>query len=366
MQFKIFLIIIPGLEDLAAKEIDLKCPVKDKSIIKGGIETTVDLEWIDRAHRLLKIPTRILLRIESFKVKDFPKLYTKFSQFKWNQYLSHPEPNFEISASKSRLFHTDKIEKIIRDALGGFIKSYPLKEDWKKFNFTPQTFYIRIFEDELTMSLDLSGESLHKRGIQTIKGEAPLRETIASALIYELLDNMSESISLVDPMCGSGTFLSEALHFYEPIYEKKFSFEEAPFFKGIHLKKIKSLAHFPINHLYGYDLNENLLSKLKLPKEIELKSLNSLEKTLDLNGEKIFICNPPYGERISIQGKRGKFLENALKKFLTIDQPLRLGWLVPKDFDFSRSIPESYKLKSKRSFRNGGLAVNFWIFERIS
>jgi 23S rRNA G2445 N2-methylase RlmL len=81
--------------------------------------------------------------------------------------------------------------------------------------------------------------------------------------------------------------------------------------------------------------------------------------------EEIFmICNPPYGERIKIQGKRGQFLSEAWNKFLTIDQPLRFGWLLPSDMDDLFQNPKGYKLSTKRHLKNGGLAVTFWIWIR--
>jgi putative N6-adenine-specific DNA methylase len=90
MDYRIFLIIPPGLEDLAFAELMSKCPLDNITQMKGGIELTADLDWIVKAHTLLKIPTRLLMRITEFKVRDFPKLHQKFTSFKWNSVLSHP------------------------------------------------------------------------------------------------------------------------------------------------------------------------------------------------------------------------------------------------------------------------------------
>lgn len=365
-EFKIFIIIPPGLEDLAVKEIKLKLPPTPFETVKGGIETTVNLEWIENAHLLLKIPTRILLRITEFKVRDFPKLYQKFLNFNWTPYLSHPEPTWEISCSKSRLNHTGRMEETIQKALGEVLKKQPLKQDWIKRNYSPQAFYIRLVDDNLTLSLDLTGEPLYKRGLQTIKGEAPIRENLAAAMVFELTEGLTSEHSLVDPMCGSGTLLTEALTFFEPLHLRPFSFETAPFYKGKILKK-KTSSHEPlVKNAFGFDLNSELMSKIKkevtLPITFEVR--DSLVEKLPVPSNSLMICNPPYGERIKIEGKRGSFLKEAWKKFLGDDSPLRFGWILPSDMDDLFTAPKDYKLLSKRHLKNGGMAVTFWVWEK--
>ena len=361
-----FVIVIPGLEDLAQQEVELKCPVKEIRVIKGGLEIQADENWIVLAHVHLKIPTRILLRITEFKVRDFPKLFQKFLKFNWNKYLSHPEPVFEISCSKSRLNHTGKIEETIQNALKDALIRQPLNQDWKKKNYSPQTFYIRLVDDLLTFSLDLSGEPLYKRGIQVLKGEAPLRESIAAALVYDIFEGIEGPIQLIDPMCGSGTFLIEALTFHTPIHLRKFAFEEAPFFKGKMIKLPSSSDSLPITAAFGTDLNKDLLNKIMSQNRI--KNLEfTIADALNFSYPKdcIMICNPPYGERIKITGGKGHFLKNALEKFLEKDSPRRIGWLVPSDMNDLWENIKGYELIKQRSFRNGGLPVTFFIWERI-
>jgi putative N6-adenine-specific DNA methylase len=367
VSYELFLIIPPGLEDLAKEEVELKCPVSDIEVIKGGLILKADIDWISEAHLRLKIPTRILMRLTEFKVRDFPKLYQKLITFKWSPFLSHPSPQWEISCTKSRLMHTGRIEETLNDALKEVLKRQPLSKDWEKKNYTPQTFYIRLYDDVLTLSLDLTGEPLYKRGLQVIKGEAPLRENFAAAFIFELMKEVSTPVTLVDPMCGSATFLTEARYFFTPLHLRKFSFEEAPFFKGKMIKKTEETKSFPIKKLKGFDVNQELLTKVtkSIPdsSEIKLQHRDSLQNKL-MDEEIFMICNPPYGERIKIQGKRGQFLSEAWNKFLTIDQPLRFGWLLPSDMDDLFQNPKGYKLSTKRHLKNGGLAVTFWIWIR--
>lgn len=364
MHYRLFLIIPPGLEDLAREELDSKCPVSDVTMIKGGIELNADLEWIVRAHVILKIPTRILMRVSSFKVRDFPKLHQKFSNFKWNDVLSHPEPLFEISCSKSRLMHTGRIEETVKGALKEALVRQPLSLDWQKKNYPPQTFYIRLQDDELTLSLDLSGEPLYKRGLQIIKGEAPIRENFGAAMLVELFRGLSSPVTLVDPMCGSATLLTEALFFQKPLHLRKFAFETTPFFKGKLVRLPDETAGFPIERVVGFDLNEELIRKVRAESKLDLQVLNSAKTPLNISGDFLMICNPPYGERIKIEGKRGSFLREAWEKFLSVDKPLRFGWVLPSDMDDLFKSPSNYRLRSKKAFRNGGMAVTYFVWER--
>lgn len=367
--YKLFLIIPPGLEDLALEEVELKCPVSSVAVLKGGLELEANIEWIERAHTLLKIPTRILMRLETFKVRDFPKLFQKMSHLPWNQWLSHPNPTWEISCSKSRLMHTGRIEEILIDSLKEYMRKQPLSKDWEKKAHSPQEFYVRLVDDVLTLSLDLTGESLYKRGFQTIKGEAPIRENFAAAMAFEILKDLKAPVTLVDPMCGSGTLLTEALTFHKPLKLRKFSFEEAPFYKGRLLRIGLESSPLPVKNAVGFDLNGDLISKV----EVELKStLPVVFKNKDSLKEKIttpedvILCNPPYGERIVIEGKRGSFLREAWQKFMTEDRPLRFGWILPSDMDDLFVNPKDYQLVNKRHLKNGGKAVTFWIWERVT
>ncbi len=364
MQYRLFLIIPPGLEELALMEVESKCPVSGIERTKGGLELNADMDWIVKAHCLLKIPTRMLMRIKEFKVRDFPKLHQKFVSFKWNEVLSHPNPEWEISCSKSRLMHTGRIEETIKKALAEALVRQPLSRDWEKKNFPPQTFYIRIVDDNLMMSLDLTGEPLYKRGLQKIKGEAPIRENFAAAMLVELMQGLKEEVTLVDPMCGSATYLTEAMNYHIPLHMRPFAFESAPFFKGKMVRLPLITTKLPVKNVIGFDMNEELLSKVKAETNYDLRVQDSVKTPIKVDGEFVMICNPPYGERIKIEGKRGSFLREAWEKFLSVDRPLRFGWVLPSDMDDLFQKPKDYKLLSKKHLKNGGMAVTYWVFER--
>jgi putative N6-adenine-specific DNA methylase len=260
--------------------------------------------------------------------------------------------------------HTGRIEETIKKALAEAMVKQPLSQDWKRKNYSPQTFYIRLEDDNLTLSLDLSGEPLYKRNLQVIKGDAPLRENFAAALLLELFDEQVEKIDLTDPMCGSGTLLLEAATYHLPLHERKFAFEEAPFFKGKLVKPPKAESPLPLAKITGNELNVELAQKVSpvLKKYgIEIQAGDALNEKFSSG---FMICNPPYGERIKTPGKKGIFLRESLEKFLTKDKPARLGWLIPSDMDDVVTKVKDYKIRSKRKFRNGGLAVTYQVWER--
>jgi hypothetical protein len=114
-------------------------------------------------------------------------------------------------------------------------------------------------------------------------------------------------------------------------------------------------------HKYRHELVSAIL-KTNLP--IEFKVQDSISTPIHSENKMLMICNPPYGQRIKIDGKRGSFLKNAWDKFLTTDRPWRFAWVLPSDMDDLFKNPEGYILKNKRHLKNGGLAVTFWIWEK--
>jgi 23S rRNA G2445 N2-methylase RlmL len=172
-------------------------------------------------------------------------------------------------------------------------------------------------------------------------------------------------------MCGSATLLTEALTFNVPLKLRPFSFETAPFYRGKILRLSESIGSTPITKAIGIDINGELLDKVrqeisisKLP--IELIQQDSLvadpPKT---SGEIFMICNPPYGERIKLSGQKGKSLKNYLDIFLSRYQPYRFCWVVPSDLDDLFLKIKGYSLQKQLRFRNGGLAVSMWVWERL-
>ncbi len=258
-RWEFFLIVAPGLEVIAQRELAFWVPNAQPVVERGGITVHLPLAEGLQLNRCLKTVTRILLRMTSFGCRDFPKLFKKLSAFAWRDWLEDEvEVEFHASAHRSRLFVKKRIESTCIDARRAYLgqgktgqgktgqgktgqgktgqgKTGEGKTAAKKNQTAPLAkvdVFVRIIDDVCTLSLDTSGELLHKRGHRELSSEAPLRETIAAALLLLLeghnasdKDIVGNRIELVDPMTGGGTFLIEAAMLRKPIYGRSFAFE---------------------------------------------------------------------------------------------------------------------------------------------
>ncbi|MBY0516691.1 MAG: hypothetical protein K2P81_07280 [Bacteriovoracaceae bacterium] len=362
-----FCIVPPGLSDLAFDEfmqkrqfIGASDAIPQKS--PQGLEVTLPWEVGTRMLQMLKIPTRIIVRLEKFQARDFPKIYQKCAQFPWQKWLSHPEPAWKISANQCRLMHTGRLEETFREALKEAHRQRPFPERYKKENIQPETLYVRGENDEWTISLDISGEPLYKRGSSIIKGEAPIRENLAAACLAFMFEELpTQPINLWDPMCGSGTLLFEALDYFNPT-KREFAFEKSALHLGVPKWNLKNqMDPWPILKTHGSDIDQNLISKLN-KEYVNFFVHDFIEENLNhkVASPLWIISNPPYGERIEIKPGRRDF---AKKLCHSIEQntPDKCLLIVPQDWP-AMQINGSKPQKTLEFF-NGGLAVEarLWI-----
>jgi len=227
MTYKFFLIIPPGFESLAKDELQEKWSIHFPTIAlptmdltAGGISLETELPIGASLNLILKIPTRILLRLETFKCRDFPKLFNKVIKLNWNSYLLGKLPEINSTSKSSRIFDSRKIEKCFHDGIKEFYKRQPPKKKNLEKEGPLFSLFVRFEDDECTISIDTSGDPLFKRGVKTLTSKAPIRENLAAGLLY-FLKKESSIETLIDPMCGSGTFLFESqtlslIHISEP------------------------------------------------------------------------------------------------------------------------------------------------------
>lgn len=197
-----------GLEAVLKKEIyDLGYNILQ--VEDGRITFEGDAEAICRGNIFLRTTERVLLKIGKFHAETFEELFQGIKALPWEGYIPADGKFWVTKASsvKSKLFSSKDIQSIVKKAMAEKLKmEYHM--DW--FPEDGPSYPVRIFlyKDEVTVTLDTSGESLHKRGYRYLCGKAPLTETLAAALL--LLTPWKADRILVDPMCGSGTFLIEA------------------------------------------------------------------------------------------------------------------------------------------------------------
>jgi putative N6-adenine-specific DNA methylase len=227
-----FIQLPPPFEKQTLWEMEQKgFPTNQAKIFKGGIEIELPLQMGFSMNHSLKTPNRILLRLASFKCRDFPKLYKNAQKIPWNQILRTEKVKINSTSKKSRLIHTDRINQTMEDAIEKFFIAQPQKKQFLEnpAKDIPEVF-VRIIDDECTISIDTSGERLSKRGREIQASSAPLRENLAACLLTKLLQEKNLSPTLIDPCCGSGTFLKEARDYFK-LSKRNFAYQDFPFLR---------------------------------------------------------------------------------------------------------------------------------------
>lgn len=218
----------PGLEKLCFDELTAPpLSIKNAQAIAGGVEFRGRLTdaWLANLH--LRTVNRVLMRITEFRARGFPELEHRLSEIPWELYLLPGEPpEMSVSVTRSRLYHKGAVAERFAagigkrfEALSGGVRSGSSDQPGQSrpsepsdqsqlAGANPQRLFIRAVEDRFTVSIDSSGELLHKRGWKPDVGRAPLRETLAAAAL--MLAGYDGREPLIDPMCGAGTFSLEA------------------------------------------------------------------------------------------------------------------------------------------------------------
>lgn len=197
-----------GLEAVLKKEI-IELGYEITEVENGRVSFEGDGEAICRANIFLRTAERILLKVGSFRAVTFDELFECTREISWEKYLPKDARCWVKKASSinSKLFSPSDIQRIMKKAVARRMQSaYNLE----RMPETGSDYPLRVFfyKDQVTVSIDTSGDSLHKRGYRTMSGKAPITETLAAALI--MLTPWKRDRILVDPFCGSGTFPIEA------------------------------------------------------------------------------------------------------------------------------------------------------------
>ena len=360
----------PGFEDLALQEINIKVPgLSNLRCEKGGVEFDAPLEVGLALNYVLKIPTEVRLRLAEFKCRDLPKLYQKISNLRWDDYLVGGDFSLNVSSSKSRLLNEKKIEKSAEEGIHRHFQKQPPKKTKFKFSFE---ILVRFFDDICTISLNTSGELLFKRGYKKMSAVAPLRENLAAAMYFALWEEVGPFDTLIDPMCGSGTFLLEAQSFWSVNSQREFDFQ----------KKIEWVASKIFmegagpTQFYGFDKNSEVLKNIEesahqladcLPKvklNLIARDITHDEYLPILASSCAVICNPPYGERLKLPKRPQEYYAQLLEQMFKF-KPKGVGIILPRRF--SNLVTERFSMyihKKEWQFKNGGLPVVFRVYER--
>ena len=299
-----------GLEDVLAEELTA-LQAEEVQIGHRMVSFKGDKAMMYKANLHCRTALRILMPLCHFKADNADTVYTEVIKIEWDKYLS-PAHTFVVDAviNSESFNHSKYVAYRTKDAIVDYFNEKYDKRPSVRLNRPDLYIHIHISHRDCTVSLDSSGESLHKRGYRTEQGEAPLNEVLAAGMI--LKTGWRGESNFVDPMCGSGTLLIEAamiaLNIPPGLYRKEFGFERWPDFDSKLFEEISQdesgEREFAFK-CYGSDISpkiiemaENNIHNAGLSRYVELQTL-PFQQYATAPDSGILVTNPPYGERIS-------------------------------------------------------------------
>ncbi len=352
-----FAVTPPGIESICAGEIAaLPVDIAGIKVLPGGVEFKGRLTCCYVANLHLRTPNRILMRLAEFKATNFRQLETRANQVPWELYLPPSvERIFSVKCVHSRLIHTGAISEHLKACIR---ERMPLTSTVKPVianRISNQRLHVRIVNDQVTISLDSSGPLLYKRGLKLDVGPAPIRETLAAAILK--LAGYDGSQTLLDPMCGSGSFSLEAALIARDIPAgsyRQFAFMTWPAFREAHWRHLKQTALRRIRpvqdaKVFASDQDEKRFAALKkIANQFDLSEVIEVahrdffkfnpKQVTDKPG--ILVLNPPYGIRLQPKKSPKNFYEKIRRKLISDYRDWQIALLV-KDHIASRHFPKS-------------------------
>lgn len=332
---KIYELIAPchfGLEAVLKREIiDLGYEISE--VEDGRVTFIGDDEAICRANVFLRTAERILLKAGSFRAETFEELFENTKAIAWEEFIPQDGKFWVAKASsiKSKLFSPSDIQRIMKKAM---VERMKAAYRASVFPETGSSYPLRVFlyKDQVTVGIDTSGDSLHKRGYRTLTSKAPITETLAAALI--LLTPWKADRILVDPFCGSGTFPIEAAMIaanIAPGMNRSFMAED---WKNLIPRKCWYEAMDEANELVddtvdtdiqGYDIDGDIVKAARSNAQaagvehmihFQQRLVNALSHPKKYG---FLITNPPYGERLEDKESLPGLYRELGERFLALD-----------------------------------------------
>ena len=307
-----------GLEPVLAKELT-QLGANNVQIGRRMVSFTGDKEMMYRANFQLHTAIRILKPIKHFKARSADDVYDEIKKIDWTQYLG-TEKTFAVDAVvfSEEFRHSKFVSYKVKDAIVDQFREQTGKRPNISVANPDIRLNIHVAEDKCTLSLDSSGESLHRRGYRQESVEAPLNEVLAAGMI--LMSGWQGNTDFIDPMCGSGTLLVEAAliakNMAPGLFRKEYAFEKWPDFDADLFDEIyndDSQEREFKYHIYGYDIDPKAVNTARmnvkaagLSSDITIQQQDFKDFTQPQQ-KSILITNPPYGERISTPDLLGTY-----------------------------------------------------------
>lgn len=361
-----------GLEAVVAKELK-ELGYADQMVENGRVTFWGDEEAICRANLWLRAADRVLLKVGEFTALTFDELFEKTKALPWTEWL--PEnAEFPVTGKsvKSRLFSVPDCQAIVKKAVVEKMKE-KYRTSWFQENGPRCKVEVGLLKDRATLTLDTSGAGLHKRGYRRLTGTAPLRETLAAALV--LLSKWPADKVLADPFCGTGTIPVEAALIglnIAPGLGREFDAGRWPRIPGVLWDKTReeargAAARDRVLRVIGTDQDENAISQARYhARQAGVESQIHFQRTAFAEFRSRFdqgyvICNPPYGERLGEVRQAEELYREMRRVFAGLD-----GW----SFSVLAAHPDFEKLfgrqaDKKRKLYNGRIQCNLYQYSGL-
>ncbi len=367
-----------GLEEVLAQEL-IELGANDVQLERRAVSFRGDKTLLYRANFSLRTAIRILVPIASFKAKDTDALYAQLLKLNWAQYMT-VNSTFAIDATVySESFRNSRfVTYRVKDA----IVDYWQEREHKRPNVSVQspdlTINVHISNEQVTLSLDSSGESLHKRGYRVATTEAPINEVLAAGMLR--MAGWQGQSDFYDPMCGSGTLLIEAAlmarNIAPGVFRQSFAFEKWPDFDADLWNDIyndDSQEREFTHRIYGSDASfyaiQQAAKNIKsagVQHDIELKQIRMEEinnhqlPITNHQSSPLVMLNPPYGERLK-SNKEMEELYSAIGTALKHQFTGATAWIISSNEAAMKCI--GLKPSKKYHLLNGELDCQFNQYE---
>ena len=358
-----------GLEAVMKREI-LDLGYEITSVEDGKVTFEGDAEAIAYANVFLRTTERILLKIGQFRAETFEELFEKTKALPWERYIPKDGKFWVTKANsvKSKLFSPSDIQSIMKKAMVERLKTV-YHTEWFQEDGSSFPIRVSILKDVVTVGLDTSGVSLHKRGYRKMTAKAPITETLAAALL--MLTPWKKDRILVDPFCGSGTFPIEAAMMaaqIAPGMNRSFLAEEwkhlvpAKHWYNVMDDAAERVDRNAETDIQGFDIDGNVINAAR--ENAKLAQVDHLihfqqRPVAELSHPKKYgflVTNPPYGERLEEKESLPELYRTLGERFRALD-----SWsmyLITSYEDAQRYIGK--KADKNRKIYNGMLRTYFY------
>ncbi len=358
-----------GLEALVAKELK-QLGYKDQMVENGRVTFWGDEEAVCRTNLWLRTADRVLIKMGEFTATTFDELFEKTKALPWGDWLPE-DAEFPVDGKsvKSKLFSVSDCQAIVKKAIVEKMKQ-KYKKSWFDEKGPRYRIEVGMLKDVATLTIDTSGAGLHKRGYRQLSTKAPLRETLAAALV--MISNWPADRVLVDPFCGSGTIPIEAAIIAQniaPGLNREFAAEQWANIPGSLWRSARQQARDEIKtnmelRIIGTDIDEDALSLSRYHAKragvgeqihFQRQPFSELRSRFQYG---YIICNPPYGERLG-EVKEAEDLYKEMRRVFNTLETWSL-FVITSHMGFERLFGR--KSDKKRKLYNGRIQCNYYMY----